>query len=117
MIHATNCKEVLLTVDSMNGKVNPESWSGLLLSKVILSIQAANDFSFLNCSALSSDLNPLENFKALLMRRFYVDGRSDTNGTEPCQGIKSAAAKITKLEVKSFIDSFHRRLCAVMKRD
>ncbi|KAA6366572.1 MAG: hypothetical protein EZS28_037902 [Streblomastix strix] len=105
MVHATISKEGLHTVDRMYGEVNAESSSGLLLSEVIPSIHAAHGtnfvyqmdnasinkkkeiieyleaygFSFLNYPALSPDLNPVENFSTLLVRRVYADGKSYTN--------------------------------------
>ncbi|KAA6403671.1 MAG: putative Transposable element Tc3 transposase, partial [Streblomastix strix] len=142
IVHATISQEGLLTVDRMYGKMNAESWSGLLLSEVIPSIHAAHGtnfvqqmdkasvhkkkeiiehlkscgFSLLNWPAFSPDLNPVESFWALLVRRVYADGKSYTNEDELWEGIKFAAAKITTLDVKPFVDSFRRRLCAVLKR-
>jgi transposase len=134
--------EGLIHIERMEGKINSETYTDMILNKAIPKIHEHYGVDFLlqqdNGSvhvststlqafsdaeiemqphpALSPDLNPVENLWALLVRRIYAGGKGYESEDALWEAIEGEAKKLTKEEIAPFIDSMTRRYLAVIEK-
>ena len=63
----------------------------------------------------SPDLNPIENFWAVIKRLVYQDGRQFTSSTDLWKAIQDAAASITPAQIQKLTSSVDSRLMKIIK--
>jgi hypothetical protein len=132
----------LLDIERIGGTVTSESYTTMLMGSAVWHIHMhhGTDFVFqqdnatphrasttlsaleeagitvLTWPAISPDLNPIENFWTILVRKVYADGRSYRCDDELWEGIATAARSVTVDEVQRLTRSMPSRLVTLLRQ-
>ncbi|KAA6369626.1 MAG: putative Transposable element Tc3 transposase [Streblomastix strix] len=140
MVHMAVNTAGILSLTRVRGKMNSYDWVEVVINEVIPSANIAhgdaflyqkenasihnqkemisqleeNGVKFLDWPELSANLNPVENYWALLVCRVYIEGRPYDNDGSLQLAIKTETAKLTDAEILPFVNSLRSRLTEVL---